>query len=106
MSEEYDVGPFKKIFKSYHNCHETPAIVHGNGDSMIYEYWKDSKLRKFELRDKASISSMLYTRVFCTKVLSYFYQSQNVTTEKVPKRLSYKKRVCKTLMKLTAGKGN
>ena len=40
MSQEYDVGPFKKIFKSYHNCHETPAIVHGNGDSMIYEYWK------------------------------------------------------------------
>jgi len=35
------------------------------------------------------------------KVLLYFRQSQNITREKLPKRLSYEKGVRKTLMKLT-----
>jgi len=48
-----------------------------------------------------SISSTFYTRVFCTKVLSYFCQSQNITREKLLEALSYKKCVHKMLMKLT-----
>jgi len=36
-------------------------------------------------------------------VLLYFRQSLNVTREKLPKRLLYKKGGHKTLMKLTAG---
>jgi len=48
------------------------------------------------------ISSTIYAHVFCTKVLSYFCQSQNVTREKLPKALLYKKKLaCKMLMKLT-----
>jgi len=34
-----------------------------------------------------------------------FVQSQTVSREKLPKRLSYEKGECKTLMKLTPGKG-
>ncbi len=37
------------------------------------------------------------------KVLFYFLESQNVTREKLPKRLLYEKGVQKMLMKLTAG---
>jgi len=48
-----------------------------------------------------TISSTFYERIFCTKVLSYFHQSQTVTREKLPKRLSYKKGTCKILMKFT-----
>jgi len=48
-----------------------------------------------------SISSTFCARVFCTKVLSYFGQSQNVTREKLNKALLYKQCVGKMLMKLT-----
>jgi hypothetical protein len=47
------------------------------------------------------ISSTIYAHVFCTKVLSYFCQSQNVPREKLPKALLYKKVALKMLMKLT-----
>jgi len=48
-----------------------------------------------------SISSTFNALIFCTKVLSYFCQSQNVTRKKLPKRLLYEKRAHKMLMKLT-----
>jgi hypothetical protein len=38
LSEEYNVGPWLDIFFEYHNCTDKPAIVHGNGDSLIYTY--------------------------------------------------------------------
>jgi len=53
--------------------------------------------------DLWSISSTFYAGIFYTNVLSYFRQSQNITREKLPKRLSYKKGMCKTLMILTPG---
>jgi len=40
-------------------------------------------------------------RVFCTKMPSYFCQSQNVTRGKLRKEFSYKKRARKMLMKLS-----
>ncbi len=40
LSEEYDVDPWKKIFKSYHNCTEEAAVIHGNGDSLVNTYKK------------------------------------------------------------------
>jgi len=49
----------------------------------------------------ASISSTFYARIFCTKVLLYVCQSQNVTRKKLRKALSYAKAAHKTLMKLT-----
>jgi len=48
-----------------------------------------------------SISSTFYMRVLWKKVLSYFCQSQNVTSEKLRKALSYEKGVRKMSMKLT-----
>ncbi len=52
---------------------------------------------------QCSISSTFNVQFFCMKVLSYFHQSQNITREKLLKRLSYEKGVHKTLMKLTPG---
>jgi len=48
-----------------------------------------------------SISSTILRAHFCTKVLSYFHQSQNITREKLCEVLLYKKGACKMLMKLT-----
>ncbi len=50
-----------------------------------------------------SISSTFYASIFCTKLLCAAFFYLHVTREKLPKRLSYKKSVCKTLMKLTPG---
>ncbi len=47
-----------------------------------------------------SISSTFYANVFCTKVLSYFRQSQNVAKEKPCEALSYEKGAGRTLMKI------
>ncbi len=46
---------------------------------------------------------MFYARIFRTKMLKYFCQSQNVTREKLHKALWYDQRVGKILMKLTPG---
>jgi len=53
-----------------------------------------------------SISSTFYVRVFCTKVLSYFCQSQKVTREKLDEALSNEKCARKMLVKLTPAPKN
>jgi len=52
--------------------------------------------------DQPSISSTFYVRIFHTKVIRAAFFYLHVTKEKLPKKLSYEKRVRKTLMKLTS----
>ena len=48
-----------------------------------------------------SVSSTFYAHIFLYKILAPKITKPNVTREKLPKRLTYKKGVCKMLMKLT-----
>jgi len=78
-----------------------PSFVWENSTSFSLQLNVTASNTKTPLSLLWSISSTIYSHVFCTKVLSYFRLSQNVTREKLRKSILYKKVVCKMLMKLT-----